>query len=103
MTSSNLPPGCSSPDGGIDHKYEGALDHLCDVAQTPEDLNLLRRLAEVVLPWLREAYADGLRDGRGEAEERESAAQAVLATIRCEFPAGSWQRRDIDAAIGREK
>ena len=102
MSSSNLPPGCSSPDGGIDHAYDGALDLLCDLAQTPEDLALLRRLGEVVLPWVRQAYADGVRDGNDEAAQQESAAQAVLASVRCEFPAGSWQRRDIDAALGKK-
>lgn len=28
----NLPPGCSSPDGGIDHEYETAIEKALDMA-----------------------------------------------------------------------
>lgn len=30
---SNLPPGCSSPDGGINHKYETAIEKALNMAE----------------------------------------------------------------------
>ncbi len=33
MTPSNLPPGCTSDDGGIDHEYEAAEEKALDLAQ----------------------------------------------------------------------
>lgn len=112
MNASNLPPGCSSPDGGIDHLYEGALDHLTEAMETADDVNLMRRLADTVLPWVRQTYSDGVRDGR--AMERDEQAQTELADTKsklsdalnllgmlaCEFPEGTWQRRDIEKLAG---
>ena len=34
--SSNLPPGCNSNDGGIDHALEAALEMLCDRFDSPD-------------------------------------------------------------------
>jgi uncharacterized protein YerC len=38
---SNLPPGCTSADGGIDHAFEQALDDLCNAIETAEEARLL--------------------------------------------------------------
>jgi hypothetical protein len=66
MGLSNLPPGCSSADGGIDHEYEQAVERLCDVADTPELLGVLTLLATVLEAQFKSAYEDGFRAG-GEA------------------------------------
>lgn len=62
--SSNLPPGCSSADGGIDHAFEAAIESLIDAIETPEEAYALR----VVLPGLRTAIDSAYRDGRQEGE-----------------------------------
>jgi len=59
MTVSNLPPGCSSADGGIDHEYETALDELCEVVNGAHILRLLAKIA----PAITEAYSQGFKDG----------------------------------------
>lgn len=38
---SNLPPGCSSPDGGIDHALETKLEELCELILTGEQAQKL--------------------------------------------------------------
>ncbi len=68
--SSNLPPGCSSPDGGIDHAYEGALENLCEQMQHAGEVVLMERIAKAVLPWVRQSYEEGLQDGQHIAEQR---------------------------------
>ncbi len=68
---SNLPPGCSSPDGGIDHEFEAAVERLCDnPAMTPQLLDLLGKLAVPIAEALNEAYREGFRDGE-DAKEQE--------------------------------
>lgn len=63
MSNSNLPPGCSSPDGGIDHAWESALDDLT-VDVTTEELVALRK----ILPSLRLVMRDQYHAGRRDAE-----------------------------------
>jgi hypothetical protein len=35
---SNLPPGCSSDDGGIDHEWEAAIEAISQLDITPQEL-----------------------------------------------------------------
>lgn len=42
MSLSNLPPGCTSDDGGIDHALETACEDLCMEIETPEEAQFLR-------------------------------------------------------------
>ena len=61
--SSNLPPGVSSPDGGIDHAYEKAVDELCEIVDDVTEMNLLK----LFVPVLRQIYERGYIDGKNEA------------------------------------
>ena len=67
MSSSNLPPGCSSPDGGIDHEYESALEAFAELAETPERLKVAAAVMPAVWDALADAFAEGRADGRDEA------------------------------------
>lgn len=68
MSTSNLPPGCNSDDGGIDHAWEAALDNLVQTGVTTEELIALKN----ILPGLREVMkqerADGFQEGKLEAQ-----------------------------------
>lgn len=57
---SNLPPGCSSPDGGIDH----AMEAFCKSVETPEAVAFLTALAPLVEQLLDDAYKAGLAEGK---------------------------------------
>lgn len=59
---SNLPPGCSSPDGGIDHAYESALEALCDAVSDAHKMKMLTML----VPLVDEIYRQGYEDGKSE-------------------------------------
>ncbi len=56
---SNLPPGCNSPDGGIDHAFESAIEDLCDQIDTPE---LARNLA-LFIPAVETIFKAGMDVG----------------------------------------
>lgn len=74
---SNLPPGCSSPDGGIDHAAEAATEELLQTVENTPTLQLLTALAPVLEKWLDSAYNAGYRDGRNEAlQEYEDGTSA---------------------------
>lgn len=47
---SNLPPGCSSADGGIDHVLETQLETLCDMITTVEMADELIQLVRDACP-----------------------------------------------------
>ena len=47
--SSNLPPGCTSADGGIDHEFEAISEKLCNEANLDE-----LRILLMLLPTVRE-------------------------------------------------
>jgi hypothetical protein len=66
---SNLPPGCSSPDGGIDHAAEAATEELLQTVENVPTLQLLTALAPILEKWLDNAYAAGFADGRMEAQQ----------------------------------
>jgi len=65
---SNLPPGCSSPDGGIDHAAEAATEELLQTVENVPTLQLLTALAPILEKWLDSAYAAGFADSRNEAQ-----------------------------------
>ena len=67
-TRSNLPPGCTSPDGGIDHIYEQALERLVDAIETSEECEALLALLPGVRQVLATSYSAGAGDGRLEVE-----------------------------------
>lgn len=71
-----LPPGCSSPDGGIDHEWEQASERLLEEAQTVEVLVTLTKLVPAVKEIQAAAFDEGRREGRMDVmEELEVARQ----------------------------
>lgn len=64
--SSNLPPGCSSADGGIDHDWEAAADTLLDIAGDTEVLLALIHIVPGVKAVLSAAYKEGYQAGKYE-------------------------------------
>jgi hypothetical protein len=60
MALSNLPPGCSSADGGLDLVLEKAIDDLVEAADGQEDvIRLFVKIAPAVLEALNESYFEG--------------------------------------------
>lgn len=47
-SNSNLPPGCTSADGGIDHAFESAVERLIDSFQLAETAMVLSKIAPVI-------------------------------------------------------
>lgn len=62
---SNLPPGCSSPDGGIDHDWESALEDLIlDV--TTEELIALKKALPAIREVLHVGFVEGVQTAKME-------------------------------------
>ena len=59
---SNLPPGCNSADGGIDHKYEAAIESLIDKIETAEIALALEKLIPFVENVAKGAYQAGVEE-----------------------------------------
>ena len=76
---SNLPPGCSSPDGGIDHEFDEALEAFCGIADTPEKMKIACTVMPVVFDMIEDAYTTGHKHGReaGIAEYDATVAEAI--------------------------
>lgn len=76
MNSSNLPPGCSSPDGGIDHELEAAWEKAYEIADkaglTADELLLVMeqgvKLVKVVHEEGEKAFRKGFEFGECRAE-----------------------------------
>jgi len=66
---SNLPPGCSSPDGGIDHEYESALEAFMEIAQTADELKIACAVMPAILDAVRDSFVAGVNDTRMELEQ----------------------------------
>lgn len=64
MSNSNLPPGCNSADGGIDHAYETALEKLTDTVPNVRILTILTELA----PHIENIYDDAFKEGYDDAK-----------------------------------
>lgn len=62
MIKSNLPPGCASPDGGIDYAFDDAVEKLVD--KIP-DVQTALLLSECI-PAVKFAYEAGFADGKAE-------------------------------------
>lgn len=61
MAQSNLPPGCSSPDGGLDLVFEKAIDDLVEAADGQEEvIRFFVKIAPAVLEALNESYFEGM-------------------------------------------
>ncbi|REK56656.1 MAG: hypothetical protein DWQ49_09810 [Bacteroidetes bacterium] len=71
---SNLPPGCSSPDGVIDYEYETALESLADAV---EHTHTLRQLI-LLIPVVEEIYRQGYRDGKADERMDRISESALL-------------------------
>jgi hypothetical protein len=69
---SNLPPGCSSPDGGIDHAYEEAIEAFTEIAVTAEDVKIINACAGAILDAVRDSYKSGLEDAATEYQIAEA-------------------------------
>jgi hypothetical protein len=74
MMSSNLPPGCNSADGGIDHAMEAALDDLCMAIETVEQAQALQALLPAVKIMLYTTYSIGHEEGKMEAAQAYDSA-----------------------------
>jgi len=61
---SNLPPGCNSADGGIDHAMEAALEDLCMEIETVEQAQALQALLPAVKIMLYTTYSIGHEEGK---------------------------------------
>ena len=59
MTLSNLPPGCTSDDGGINHAMESALETLCDNIDTVECAKALAIMAPIIQSLIDKLPQDG--------------------------------------------
>jgi hypothetical protein len=68
---SNLPPGCGSYDGGIDHELESAIEALVDRIQTARTAQMLINFLDAVEATYSAGYADGQMDKRMEQDSRE--------------------------------
>lgn len=64
---SNLPPGCNSPDGGINYALEDAVDALLQKPVDAEDLAALSTFVEPLQAVIAKAYRQGFNDGKAEA------------------------------------
>lgn len=61
----NLPPGCSSADGGIDHELEAALDRLVEAAEgNPEVIAVLAEMAPIIMKSESKAYWSGYEEAQ---------------------------------------
>lgn len=58
--SSNLPPGCNSDDGGIDHALEEALERLCDKVKSVQMAMALEDLIPAVEKINERAVCEGI-------------------------------------------
>lgn len=66
---SNLPPGCTSADGGIDHEFENAIEDLVEVIPSIEIARGLKFLILGVADIQRFAFAEGRQEGLMDASE----------------------------------
>ena len=56
---SNLPPGCTSDDGGVDHALEAALERLCDKIPSYEVAKILQAIAPAAKDLVDQANREG--------------------------------------------
>jgi len=68
---SNLPPGCGSYDGGIDHELESAIEALVDRIETARTAQMLINFLDAVEATYSAGYADGQMDKRMEQDSRD--------------------------------
>lgn len=68
--SSNLPPGCSSPDGGIDHDYEQAIEAFCEIALDASEVRAMNAIAPAIVEAVRDAYKAGFQEGIESEKQR---------------------------------
>ena len=93
----NLPPGCSSGDGGIDHDYEAAIETLCDRVR---DANVLRELIKLI-PMTEQAVWDVTAceacGGEGCVEDGEALGRDAAGT----FVEGGYENCDACNGTGQ--
>ena len=70
---SNLPPGCSSDDGGIDHAFEMALEDVCEKIPNPAFAASLSLAMEGLWKLYEAGFGDGYEQGRQDAESKRRA------------------------------
>lgn len=81
MTGSNLPPGCNSADGGIDHELEAAHEKLCDEVDHPLLAEDLISMIPAIQAIQSRSWAEGKRAG---IEERMLLDDVYSSTLeRC--------------------
>jgi len=105
MSSSNLPPGCSSPDGGIDHAFEQAAEKLLD-GLSADDIEALFPFSRLLRGALQSEFAEGLREGRSDLERevaylRELLDSYVMALARVRDDIASLRQsvRELETSI----
>ncbi len=79
MSNRDLPPGCSSPDGGIDHEYEAALEAFMEIATYSDEVRIANAVLPAILDAVRDArksgYDEGKADAQQEADENQRRAE----------------------------
>jgi len=61
--SDNLPPGCSSPDGGIDHAFESALESFAQAVDSAEEIRHMSLLLITFRAICDEVFRAGFEEG----------------------------------------
>lgn len=100
----NLPPGCSSPDGGIDHAYEEAVDKALDIASeeglTATELVIAMKIGvaaiQKVQPLIDEAEAENkltIAGLEGENERLQKESKSCPLYTNCEKSCGELNKR----------
>ena len=74
----NLPPGCSSPDGGIDHAFESAMERLSIAVNSADELRHLSLLLIPMRAICDEVFKAGFEEGElSKLQEPETAEQNI--------------------------
>lgn len=86
---SNLPPGCSSPDGGIDHEWEAAFEQLAEALPVMPDQELEQIADDLQHAHYVAAFAKLCEaDGKGTQETAKLFFEALTAEYSAGFKEG---------------
>ena len=92
--SSNLPPGCSVPDGICDPALDSALEALCDSVRDQQEAEALATLAEPLRAIMAAARTEGEQNAKIELEQlsAEREQQEDWRPIDAAPQTGAWVR-----------
>lgn len=104
MSASNLPPGCSSPDGGIDHEWEAAFELLAEALPEGYPDQMLEHVAdELQHPGYIVAFSKmvATTNARVTAETAKSFFEAMTSEYKAGHDDGMDECRQIIELEGR--